>query len=365
MKTVRFPSQDIAARQAAAWIATLDRGISASEEQRLHHWLEESPAHGEMLVQCAYVWDMADALKPIASILPIEQYQGIDRGSVAQSDGPMSHTVFSGIHSGYLIAASLGLLTIAVLILSSMWGGRWSGLDAGTTVALKPIPDVQTADHRTAVGERSTVLLPDGSELVLNTDTRVSIAFSDTQRRLILKQGEVYFDVAKDSARPFVVATSVGQVTAVGTAFNIDSSGREGTEVLVTEGRVRIDRNGSSDDQPDVEIDRDNTVYLSPGEKVVLSPEKTNVLQEDDMVSALAWKEGMIIFSGEPLETVVHEIDRYTPLELRIVDPGIASIPVGGFFKTGDMDQLLRVLEQNFGVRSERRGKQILLSKAS
>ena len=105
-------------------------------------------------------------------------------------------------------------------------------------------------------------------------------------------------------------------------------------------------------------------LFLTSGQKVLIQQQQAQVSAYDDFESDLAWRDGIIVFSGETLEQAVLEIGRYTPLSFKIVDTELASLQVGGFFQTGDMPQLLLILEQNFGVKSHYEGQQILLTKS-
>ncbi|HYE37039.1 FecR family protein [Methylocaldum sp.] len=93
------------------------------------------------------------------------------------------------------------------------------------------------ADFRTAKGEIRAVLLPDGSRATLNADSAVALRFEDSVRRIELLRGEAFFEVAKDTARPFVVASGEGETKAVGTTFTVRQS-KEKTEVAMLEGVV-------------------------------------------------------------------------------------------------------------------------------
>ncbi len=91
----------------------------------------------------------------------------------------------------------------------------------------------------TAVGAQRELPLPDGSRVVLNTETEIAVAYTPAERRLELRRGEAHFIVTKDSARPFVVSVDGVAIRAVGTTFNIRRRG-DTADVLVTEGRVRV-----------------------------------------------------------------------------------------------------------------------------
>lgn len=360
MSTIQFPNRDMIEHQAAAWVSEIDGGMDIKQEARLTAWLSKSPLHGEVFVQTASMWDVLDVLTPIAKILPIET----ENASVLKIS---NNRMFSLVFGASLIL--LGVVFSANIITFGVTG---SSLLAGTENTLEQT-GVKAQVYVTAVGERSNITLDDGSEIKLNTDTVISVKFSEHQRLIELSKGEAFFQVAKNPNRPFVVLTASNRVTAVGTAFSVDVSDVEGPEVLVTEGRVKVDHllknplklNAQTSNEATTLAISAPPVFLSQGQKILLNQNGTDeVTYTDDFDSALAWREGMIVFEGESLDKAIREIDRYIALEFKIVDKEIASIPVGGFFKTGDLDQLLLVLEGNFGVVSERQGDQILLSKA-
>src|SRR5262249_47175706 len=93
--------------------------------------------------------------------------------------------------------------------------------------------------YSTPVGGIDNVALADGSRMTLNTDTRIRVALTETERRIELDKGEGFFEVAKDPSRPFVVYAGNKRVVAVGTKFSVRRE-NDDVEVIVTEGRVRL-----------------------------------------------------------------------------------------------------------------------------
>jgi transmembrane sensor len=361
MKTVPFPNQKEIEEQAASWIAAIDRGLDATEERYLGEWLEASPLHGEMLVKCASMWDLLDVLQPIAKLMPIDQ-------TLAPSQSPSKpHQTGDSLVAANdrvwlkpaMVAASV-LMLVSIMVFLKLPD---SSTPLANTQIVSPSTTQQgqntTKIYRAAVGEVSIVPLSDGSVLELNTDSVVAVRFTKTQRNIELIQGEVYFDVAKDASKPFVVKVGEDEVTAIGTAFSVDAGDLQKEqhsvdEVIVTEGKVRVKRRNSQ-----------TPIYLVTGQKVTARDDVLQVSNGADSGSLLAWREGVVVFEGESLTEVIREIDRYTPLKFRIADKELASISVGGFFKTGNLDQLLLVLENNFGVVSQKIGDEIILSKAN
>ncbi len=341
MNTLKFPDHKDVETRAAAWIAAVDRGLTDQEHVLLNRWLEESPLHGEALIKCASMFDLLDILQPISKLMPMTE----ELLETAQREPEVRWW------------PSVAVAACLVAVFGSVGGFAYRYLPQNTQFEPPVVAERPAQLYQTAVGEISTVVLSDGSLLQLNTDSEVAVRYGAAQRHIELRRGEVFFDVAKNPVKPFVVEVGSDRVTAVGTAFSVDASQQSATEVIVTEGKVRVDRKGTSS-----ELVYDE-VYLTPGQKVVVRNNRPEVSEGEDAETLLAWREGMIVFQGETLAEVVKEIDRYTPLSFKLIDQDIAGISVGGFFKAGDLEQLLLVLEQNFGVASTRQENEILLSK--
>jgi len=355
MNTIKFPNRDEIELHAADWISKIDRGLSQIEQQALDDWLEVSPLHGEQLIKCASMWEMLDILRPISKLMPMDEAdlygytQTAARSPIGVYQALIKRT---GWKPAFAMAACLALV---------LGGITFSLMPMNQSLLVEPQPSsiIKTERHQTDIGEMTTVVLFDGSLLQLNTDSLVQVEFSSTHRKVQLIRGEVYFDVVKNSRKPFVVESGDDRVTAIGTAFSVNAAQKSAMEVIVTEGKVRVNRASGGNT---VLYD---DVYLTPRQKVVVRNNRPEVSVDENLETSLAWREGMVIFQGENLADVVREIDRYTPLSFRLLDEELASISVGGYFKTGDLDQLLLVLEQNFGVAHQKIGSEILLSKAS
>src|SRR5258705_86287 len=93
--------------------------------------------------------------------------------------------------------------------------------------------------YTTDVGEQRSLRLVDGSTVILNSRSRLHVAFTETARPLEVRQGQALFHVAKNSARPFIVRSDGTVVRAVGTQFDVNRN-RSGTIVTVVEGRVAV-----------------------------------------------------------------------------------------------------------------------------
>ncbi|MFK7888528.1 MAG: FecR family protein [Gammaproteobacteria bacterium] len=352
MTTIKFPNRAAATEAAAIWIAKIDRGLSDDEQHQLNDWLGQASLHGEALIEAATMWDMLDVLQPISKVLPMSDVRIEDVAEASDEEQPDRRQ-------------GIGWFAVAASVLLAAGALAWLGLPSSsvtpdhlTASRLESAEPVRIIRHyQTKVGETATFDLADGSIAQLNTDSTIAVEYSARHRHIELIKGEVFFEVARNPDRPFVVESGDDRVTAVGTAFSVDSSTGQSMEVIVTEGKVVINR------KPGAVTESYPDVVLTPGQRVVVRDNQPDVSADEDPDASLAWREGYVVFKGESLAQVVREIDRYTPLSFEITDPDLATIPVGGFFKTGDLEQLLLVLQQNFGVAHQRDGNRILLSR--
>ena len=166
------------------------------------------------------------------------------------------------------------------------------------------------ADHRTQAGERSTVILTDGSRIELSTATALAVDLTSQRRRIRLLEGEAWFQVEPDASRPFVVEAAGGSTTALGTAFAVALTGRN-VDVAVTEHAVRVAGEGAQ-------------AHVAEGQSLSYGPRGLGVVQAANPL-ALAWREGRLAFVDRPLGEVAAALDRWTGGRTVVLDAALAS----------------------------------------
>ena len=204
---------------------------------------------------------------------------------------------------------------------------------------------VYEASYRTAVGEHQEIVLPDDSVLMLNTDSAVTVRYSDDRREIHLERGEAHFEVTPAPARPFRVAAGRGTVRAIGTAFNVHLD--DGTvEVLVEEGVVEVETSDSRAVPPQILEEGQTLEYRETLGAV-------STVGDDEIARRLAWHDGMLDFRGNTLAEVIEVAGRHTSTRITIVDPALESLSVTGYIRAGDVDTLLQLLtsEDRISVR--------------
>lgn len=333
---IEFPNRETIYDQASLWIARMDRELTAAEQQELAHWLAASEQHRSVLFEMAELWDKMDSLARLADL-----FQAPAK--------PVRQPRFYGA-----IAASVAFLAVVI---------GWNLAPQMPTQLLSLLPfQVQVVDgvYETAVGEHSNVNLPDGSQLVLNTNSRVTVKYSDEHRLFLLERGEINIEVAHDKNRPLSVMAGNKVVQAVGTAFNVRLQTDNQVALLVTDGKVLVAQKTIPQTIDKIIAERlpATALAVSKGEKITLGAERETIAKVDDneIVAKLSWRQGNLVFRGETLEEALVEINRYTSVQFEVADESIKQERIAGLFKAGDVDGLLAALEQNFNIHNQRLG---------
>ncbi len=180
-----------------------------------------------------------------------------------------------------------------------------------------------------------------------STRTAKCACGSATCAELRLARGEGRFQVAHDSTRPFVVTAADAAVRAVGTAFTVRLRDSSEVEVLVSEGKVAIAA-------PDVPA----AAPVSAGQAAVVLPGRMSVsdMTPQLLERRLAWTAGRLEFRGESLAEAVAEFNRYNQRQIRLADPALGTLRVGGNFKATDPDSFAAALASAFKLHIEPAG---------
>jgi transmembrane sensor len=240
---------------------------------------------------------------------------------------------------------------------------RWmvpAAMAAGIVVALAGVllfgHVTRSAPPVTYASSRQTqrdVTLADGSMVHLDVDSEIRVSFSEGQRQIVLVDGRALFEVAHDATRPFVVSAGASHTTALGTHFQVQ---REGQEVLVTlaEGSVAV--------TSDAEQSRWRE-SLAPGEQISLTVDgQARVKRAVDAQVVTSWSRGRLVFRGTPLGEALKEVNRYGSRKVRLGDPDLADLPVGGNFIAGETDLIVSAFAAVLPLRvSEGSAGEILL----
>jgi len=198
-----------------------------------------------------------------------------------------------------------------------------------------------SSDYRTEVGQRRVVMLPDGTQLILNTGSAVDIRFNDAERRVVLVAGEVFVTTAPDARpapRPFLVETAQGTARALGTEYAVRQQDDD-TEVSVLHGAVEV-RPRRNAGQAFIVQAGHHASYTDRAATAAGRAEEAQV----------AWKDGFIVARGMRLDDFLAELGRYTSDALSC-DPAAAGLRVSGSFPVDDVDRVLEAVGTTLDLR--------------
>jgi transmembrane sensor len=350
----QFQTEEQIYEEASLWVTRLDRGLSEAETQALRRWLELNPRNKECLLEMADLWDRMDSLSVLSELFdPPVPYQ---QESQQQESQPSSQKTRGMGRTVWAVAASVLALVFAfnLLVPATPW--------------LAPTPTEQSRQantetsntlYETGIGVHSTVNLPDGTRMLLNTNTRVSVTYSDNERLLVLKKGELHVEVAHDKSRPLRVQVGGKVVEAVGTAFNVYLRDEQNFDVIVTEGRVQVkplaEKTSVAVDEKNQTgvVPRETVQELGRGEKLSVrasQPAAVESIAAAVINDRLSWRDGNLVFRGETLQVALSELGRYTSDSFKVIDPRINDVRIAGLYKAGDVDGLLLALKENFNI---------------
>lgn len=224
-------------------------------------------------------------------------------------------------------------------------------------IMLSPQPEPQTI--ATAIGQRKTVALADGSKLMLDTDTRLKVTFDSGERRLELLKGRANFAVAHDASRPFRVTAGGMTVTAIGTNFDVAALSGIHAVTLVS-GKVAVEMEPRSNGPVE------ERVVLSPGQRLEVGRDgRLGRPESIDLKGILAWQQGRIEFDNATVEEAIAEANRYSQTKIRLAHRPSAGRHIDGVFRTDRIDAvaaaLCAYLDLKVVARSER---EIVLDRA-
>jgi transmembrane sensor len=313
------PSDKIRA-QAAAWVAQLHEQRSPDVDARVRAWLGESEDHRRAFDRMTRVWELTGKIQMRAG------------GDISASR--------TGRRSRFIPWAAAMAATLILTVIAAAYFWRDNTFVTG-------------------VGQRQVRLLRDGTRVVLNTDTRIEVNYDEHARRVRLVRGEAWFDVSKQPTWPFIVMVGGQEIRALGTSFIVRNDAQD-LSVTLVEGRISVAPIARND-----EASSQSAQILTPGQRLTLSRHHAPAVDKPELNRVTAWERGRVEFEETPLGDAVTEMNRYTTTHIIVADTDVAQLRIGGVFRAGDSDEFVGTVTAAFGLRADRRGSTIVLSRSS
>lgn len=315
--------------EAAAWVIRLhgpERNTAMESGWRC--WLREHPDHLAAWERASDTWNETHDI-PFALVHPPVR-------------GP--HCAPKGRFRPILIALAAAASIVVALVL------HFTG---GTPVT-------------TAVGEQRSLTLDDGTRIELNTDSHLTVQYDERTRKVSLRSGEAYFEVAPEH-RPFIVVAGERQIVALGTTFTVRHDQTAGDPLTVTliEGRVAVAPVGANLPHTLPPGPMPEVTLLRSGERLtVRARTAAAIIDAPSIDKVTAWTRGQVVFDSVFLGEAVNELNRYSHIKVALAAPELAHLPVGGIFRAGDSKSFARAVAETYNLTLTRHADEIILAPA-
>jgi transmembrane sensor len=309
---------------------------SADEQKQLLSWINESQANKQHFDQLQKAFGLTERhfKAPVQDVdMDIDQEWAHFTKSIGK-EVKVRRLSFSQV--SLRVAATVLLLAVAGTLL-------YNYLRPDNTI-------YQTAENK------NTISLPDGSQVVLNRYTTLSVDpdFGE-QNRTVSLEGEAFFNVEANADKPFIILAETASVQVLGTSFNINAyDSLNEVEVTVETGIVTLQARGGTE-----------KVKLGAGQKGIYSKTK-QALQTDTNtdLNYLSWNTGRIVFVGNDLRSVIETLRRTYNADITLPPDIPETCIVTVTFEGQSLESVLKVLESTLNIRYSIRGNKVEITEA-
>lgn len=313
-------SAEKADAEAAHWLERQDAGDWTGEDRAAFEaWFQQSFAHRVAYWRMKAVWSRTERL------------------SVLRRAKLPSRAARAGLSFSFVKKATAAGLAVAAVTAAFFWQSS---------------PSAWT--YATPLGGHETIRLGDGSQIELNTETKVRVAAGGVERKVWLDHGEAYFQIRHDAGRPFTVVTENLRIIDLGTKFSVRKMGGR-VKVALLEGSARLEP-----EAPGAKL-----VVLVPGDIAIAAKGAISVTKApvQTLSAEMSWRRDLLVFDGTTLEAAASEFNRYNREKLIIADRDAARRTIGGTFPKNGIADFAEVARDMLGLKVTKDGGRIVISR--
>jgi ferric-dicitrate binding protein FerR (iron transport regulator) len=223
-------------------------------------------------------------------------------------------------------------------------------------------------------GSKSSIKLPDGTIVRLNTDSRLTyLNFTAGKNREVTLIGEAYFDVAHDSSRPFIIHTGKINIKVLGTSFNVRNYPQDKElETSLIKGKIEV----SLDSRPE------DIIILKPTEKLIIAKEQDELsaatkvtnsidnkvvltsityLRHDSLVAETSWLNDKLVFVNQPLDKIAMELERKYAITINFKDEKVKKYRYTGVFENVSLEKVFQLIKYSKNINYKIDDKNIVI----
>lgn len=282
-------------------IRSLEKGLNEEEYILMMDWINESPENRKLFDHYNEIWQLSDVVLNEGSYNTDEGWESLHQRISGQN--------LKGSNNIRLISANQLIIWKFISVAAILVAGLLiSLLFVRNDVVVR---NIQTVTIQSPRGQKNKVILADSSVVWLNSESQLTYSNDfDGDKRVVSLTGEGYFDVKKDSKRPFIVRTLNADIKVFGTRFNVCSYSDELLmEATLEDGKITVSINGKV-----------NQVEVVPGERMALDTKSGEVtLKKVDTQLYTSWKDNKLRFDDAVFADVVKKLERWYDVKI-IVD---------------------------------------------
>jgi len=300
--------------------------VNEDEKSLVEEWLEKDPKNRQEFLELKKVWEMSKEDKHIVPEVDVDNAWITFLKLKAEKEEILTAKQLWSWKKIIAIAASISIF-FALTWTWYLYTSNSSHLEVTSGLAYKQ------------------ALLPDGSTVNLNKNASLSFdkQWLIKKRNVVLKQGEVFFDVKRNEKEPFVISSGKSTITVLGTSFHVSRS-KNMTEVIVASGSVKINYN-------------DNEVVLKPQQSVKIEDNNNTLVKIDTVPDKLYsyYVHQEFIFENTPLKRVFEVLSKAYNQKIIIDDPNKENLLYTSTFKQQNLQEMMEVILQTFDLYLEKK----------
>jgi transmembrane sensor len=332
--------------------------LNKSELAELETWLSQSPENKELLQQ------IQDIYEKDRQLAVTEKYRHYDTDAAFSK---FLKDIAAEKRSAKKISRSLWIRTAAAACILVVVGIGLLYMNPAIRqhAALQPNSKgeekINWKHYQAKVGHVMHITLADGSTVRLSPGSILKYpgSFGDRERRVLL-EGEAYFEVTKDSLRPFIVQAPRLSTRVLGTSFNIEAyKDMVFTKITLLTGKIAVSRNEEGPGPDSI------LAVLEPDESIIISNEDTTFsVSRVKPGNTKAIKEGKLVFDGTNMKDIAYKIGLHYDVRVHIEDPSIETMIFTGTFDHIALEKLTAMIEKATGLIIEQRGNELFIRKS-
>lgn len=318
--------------QAIYWAACNQEGLNTIEKNNLNKWLNENEKH-------KIAFDEAQNIYTVFQNIPKKYSQEASQEAHKKIKKIKKIKVYEQIKPVLSYAAAFFLVIVVSL---------------KTYEYYSPTFEAQYISKNENINKKA--LLPDGTVLTMDRKTQIAVTFYHDKRKILLKRGQVFFEVAKDKTKVFVIDSGQVQIQVLGTSFEVQKH-EDFTDVSVVEGVVKVSHIYNKNKNAAI------IARLEKGDKISVNNKgKVKFFNKVVINEVASWREGKLIFNENTLKEAFDTFAKYNDFEIEsTID--LTNTSFSGTFKINEIDKFLNVLKSVYSHKITKLNDKIILTR--